>query len=174
MNMKKFILIILCVCFCFLTTACENETVIRTAHISETTGALSTDYSIKLVVDEDERLEDKYADVQIKASVEGQVLNFNEENKKPVTLVFAKKDYWYNLTYLIDMANGVSAEGDYVKYKEFGNHVYMFTSNNDVDLTFRVVAGQIKENPETKEKILVLSEEVSEEVTVNVKKHKEK
>ncbi|MDE6583739.1 MAG: hypothetical protein K2K31_03740, partial [Clostridia bacterium] len=137
--MKKFISIILCVCFCFLMTGCESETVLRTAHISEITGALSTDYAVKVVIDEDDRLADKYVDVQIKSSLDGQVLTFNEENNKSLTLILPKKDYWYNLTYLIDMANGVSAEGDYVKYKEFGNHVYMFTSNNDVDLTFRVV-----------------------------------
>ena len=51
--------------------------------------------------------------------------------------------------------------------------MYIFTSENDVELTFRVVAGQIKTNEQTKEQILVLSEDISDETVIKVKKFEE-
>lgn len=172
--MKRVIYIFLCLCICFLVVGCENETKIRSAHISDLTGALSTKYSIKVVLDEDKRVQDKYVDLQIKSSQEEQLLKFGEENGDAYTICLPKSEYWYNLTYLISNTNGASVEGGYQKYEDFGNKVYNFSSNNDVDLTFRVVVGQSKKNEETQEEILVLSEDVSDEVVINVKKNEEK
>jgi len=100
-------------------------------------------------------------------------LIFGEENADVMQLEIPKADYWYNLTYLIDNTNGVSAEGGYFAYEDFGNRMYIFTSENDVELTFRIVAGQIKTNNETGEQILVLSEEISDELEIKVKKFEE-
>lgn len=176
MDMKRFrniILIILCVCFCFMA-GCETETKLHTAHISEITGALSTDYGIKVVLDRDDRVEDKYVDLQIKSSEAEQILIFGEERGVKYTICLPKKEYWYNLTYLISKSNGMSDEGGYQKYEDYGNKIFLFSADNNVDLTFRVVVGDVKKNTESDEEILALSEDISAEVTVAVKKHKEK
>lgn len=172
-DMKKFFLIVCCVCFCFLAVGCESETNINAAHISDITGALSTNYAVKVVLDDDERVNDKYVDLQIKSSKDEQLLKFGEELGEAYVVCLPKSDYWYNLTYLTSKTNGATAEGGYQKYEDFGSKVFNFTSPNDVELTFRVVAGQTKLNEQTKEEILVLSEEISKEVTLKVKKFKE-
>lgn len=169
--MRKIISVILCVCFCFLLCGCENETQIKSAHISEITGALSTDYAIKVTLDNDARVNDKYVDLQIKSSKEEQLVTFGEEMEEQFVICFPKSDYWYNLTYLISKTNGVQGEAGYKSYEDFGSRVFLFSADNDVDLTFRVVAGETKRNEETQEEILVLSEDISKEVKVSVKKH---
>jgi len=172
--MKKFILIFLCVCFSFLCVGCESETQLRVATISNITSPLSTHYSIKVVLEEDERVSERYVDLQIKSSKDNQVLRFGEENSDAYSIVLEEKDYWYNLTYLKSKTNGVGVEGNYEKYSDFGNKIFNFTSQNDVDLVFRVVAGKEKVSEDTGEKILVLSEDISKEVKVKVKKLEEK
>ncbi len=171
--MKKFLLVFLCVCFSFLAVACESETQLRVASISDLTGPLATRYSIKVVLEEDERVAERYVDLQIKSSKANQTLRFGEENGDAYTITLDEKDYWYNLTYLISKTNGVGVEGNYEKYTDFGNKIFNFSSQNDVTLTFRVVAGKEKVNKETGEKILVLGEDISKEVKIKVKKLKE-
>lgn len=172
--MKRFFLIFLCLSCCFMLFGCENGTLVRAGHISEITGALSTDYAIKVTLDDDDRVNEKYVDLQIKSSQEQQFLTFSEENATSYVIFLPKKDYWYNLTYLISQTNGVPDGENYKKYQDFGNRVYMFKTQNDVELTFRVVAGQTKTNEETQEEILVLGEAISDEVTVKLKKAENK
>lgn len=174
MKIKRVIILFLCVCFSFVLVACENETQIRTAYISDVTGAMSTDYSIKVVLDRDDRVDDKYVDLQIRSSKDEQFLKFGLENGDAYTICLPKKDFWYNLTYLISRTNGAKVEGGYLLYEDFGNKIYNFSSQNDVTLTFRVVTGDKKVNEETSEEILVLSEDISAEVKIDVKKHQEK
>ena len=146
--MRKFFAIILCFCLCFLA-GCENETKVLSAHISDITGARSTDYAIKVVLDDDKRVNDKFVDVQVMSNKENQVLTFGQELQKSHLITIPKKDYW------------------------FGDRVYMFSSSNDVKLKFRVVVGQVKVNKETQENILVLSEDISDEVELDIKKAKD-
>lgn len=172
--MKKILIMFCCLSIIFLGTACQSETEVRAGHIAEITGALSTDYAIKVTLDKDDRVDEKYVDLQIKSSEDEQILTFGEENSESYVIFVPKKDYWYNLTYLISQANGISDGESYKKYEDFGSRVFMFKAQNDVDLTFRVVAGQTKTNKETKEEILVLGEAISEEVTVKMKKSEKK
>ena len=125
-DMKKFFLIILCVCFCFMGAGCENETKLRVAHISEMTGALSTNYAIKVILDNDDRMEDKYVDLQIKSSKEEQLLTFGEEMQDQYVICLPKSDYRYNLTYLISRTNGATGEAGYQTYEDFGTKVFCF------------------------------------------------
>lgn len=171
--MKKFVLIFLCVCFSFLALGCETETQLRVASISDLTAARSTHYSIKVVLEDDDRVSERYVDLQIKSDKENQTLRFGEENGDAYTITLPEKDYWYNLTYLISTTNGAGVEGNYEKYPDYGNRVYNFSSQNDVNLTFRVVAGKEKTNEQTGEKILVVGEDISKELKMKVKKVKE-
>jgi len=152
---------------------CESETKLQVGHLSDVTSAQSTDYAIKVVLDDDDRINDKYVDLQIRSSKEEQLLKFFEELGEEMTICLPQKDYWYNLTYLISKTNGAAGEGGYVTSENYGNRIYNFSSQNDVELTFRLVAGQKKVNEETQEEILVLSEEISKELKLDVKKHKE-
>ena len=160
-----------CVFFCCVClVGCENETKLRVAHISDNTAARDTNYSIKVVLDDDDRVKEKYVDLQLKSSEEGQRILFCEDRKDQTYLFLERNDYWYNLTYLLNQANGVNANGQYLAYKDYGGKAYNFSVPNDVKLTFRVVAGNIQEDEKSGEKILVLSEDISQEVEINAKK----
>lgn len=169
--MKKIVLILLC--FCFLLVGCESEQKLEAAHISEITGARSTSYAIKVTLDDDKRIDDKYVELQIKCSDEGQVVSIGQELKDSYNIYFPKKDFWYNLTYLTSVTNGVKTEEGYMKFEEFGNKVFNLKTDSDTTLTFRVVVGDKKENEQTGDEILVLSEPISKEVTVKMKKFNE-
>lgn len=168
--MKKIFLGILCVCFSFVLCACSNETQLRVAHIVDRTSARSTDYAIEVVLDDDDRVKEKYVDLQIKSKDAGQTLYFGEENKEKMPLLIEKKDYWYNLTYLLDKAKGLH-EGGYQNYEDYGGKAYTFFTDDDAEISFRVVAGNRKMNGETNEEILVLSEDISKTLTIKTKKH---
>lgn len=168
--MKRVFLVFLCLCLCFLTIGCKDGTKLTVAHISDITGALSTDYAIKVVLDDDDRVVDKYVGLQIMSNVEGLSLKFGEELGDDYTLFFPKKDYWYNLTYLISKTNGLGMEAGYLGYEEYGDRVFRFSANQDAELKFRMVAGQSKKNKESNEEILVLSEPISDEVKISMKK----
>ena len=167
-DMKKIILIFLCVCFSFCLVGCESDSELRVAHISDITTANSTNYAVKVVLDQDKRVEQKYVDLQIMVDKPEQVVNLAEENKDKTTLVFEKENYWYNLCYL---TKG-DGENDYQKYADFGTKIFNITVPNDVRMKFRVVAGDVKQNSQTEEKILVLSEDISKTFTLNAKANK--
>ena len=171
--MKRFFIGFLCVCLCFLCLACESETALRVAHISDITGALSTRYAIKVVLDEDDRVSEKYVGLQIKANKEDVSLKFGEEMGDDYTLVLKKKDFWYNLTDLINDTNGVGTKAGYLRYDEYDDRVFRICSDKEVELTFRMVAGQQKKNETTGEQILTLTEPISDEVTLKMKKCEE-
>ncbi len=166
--MKKIILIFLCVCFSFCLVGCESDSELRVAHITNATAAESTNYSIKVMLDQDKRVEQKYVDLQIMVDKPEQVVSFAEENEKQEVLVFEKENYWYNLCYL---TKG-DGENDYQKYVDFGTRVFNFSVPNDVKMKFRVVAGDIKQNSQTSERILVVGEDISKTFTLNAKASK--
>ncbi len=167
---KRAFLLFLCLCFCILAVGCSDGTKLTVAHISDITGALSTDYAIKVVLDEDDRVKDKFVGMQIMSSEDDLSLKFGEELGDDYTLVFPKKNYWYNLTYLISKTNGLGKEAGYLGYEEYGDRVFRFSADKEADLTFRMVVGQTKKNQESGEEILVLSEPISDEVKVHIKK----
>lgn len=170
--MKKIFVIILCVCFSFLFFGCETDNSLKTAHISDKTNALSTKYSILVSLDEDERLTEKYVDIQLKSDKQNQTLSVFEENNDALTISLPEKDFWYNFSYLISKANGTKEAG-YQKYEDFGTKHFVFMTQNDVDITFRVVCGDLKKTEETQEEVMVLSKPISKEVLVKMKKDKD-
>lgn len=172
-QLNKMFLIVLCACF-FVVAGCEKEPELHTAHICEITGAQSTNYAIRVTLDDDDRVNDKYVDLQIKADNDEQILTIWEELEDPITVCLPKKDFWYNLTYLVSKSNGVGVEAGYKKYEDFGTKVFNLTSQNDTNLEFRVVVGQTKKNESNGEEILTMSEEISKEVSLKMKKHEEK
>ena len=124
--MKKILL-------CFLTfillfsVGCDNQGLIC-AHLSDATQGLSTNYAVKMVLDEDSRVEEKYVELQIKSTTENIKLNFGKEGEEKQEITINKADEWYNITVLQASANGMSGKETYEKYSEKGNMSYILTS----------------------------------------------
>lgn len=167
--MKKLGLILLAILF--ICVGCETQG-LRCAHLTNATQGLSTNYAIRMVLDEDERVKEKEVDLQIKSSNENQKILFGEEGMDKVELNFVKADEWYNLSYLMAQANGVENE-EYETYQDKGNKTYLFTSLTDTKLTFRVVVGEAVLSDSGIGQVLTSSEPVSDELEIEVKKNEE-
>lgn len=167
--MKKLGLILLAILF--VCVGCETQG-LRCAHLTNATQGLSTNYAIRMVLDEDERVKEKEVDLQIKSSNENQKILFGEEGMDKVELNFVKADEWYNLSYLMAQANGVENE-EYETYQDKGNKTYLFTSLTDTKLTFRVVVGEAVLSDSGNGQVLTSSEPVSDELEIEVKKNEE-
>lgn len=167
--MKKLGLILLAILF--VCVGCETQG-LRCAHLTNATQGLSTNYAIRMVLDEDERVKEKEVDLQIKSSNENQKILFGEEGMDKVELNFVKADEWYNLSYLMAQANGLGNE-EYETYQDKGNKTYLFTSLVDTKLTFRVVVGEAVLSDSGNDQVLTSSEPVSDELEIEVKKNEE-
>lgn len=167
--MKKLGLILLAILF--VCVGCETQG-LRCAHLTNATQGLSTNYAIRMVLDEDERVKEKEVDLQIKSSNENQKILFGEEGMDKVELNFVKADEWYNLSYLMAQANGLENE-KYETYQDKGNKAYLFTSLTDTKLTFRVVVGEAVLSDSGNGQVLTSSEPVSDELEIEVKKNEE-
>ena len=167
--MKKLGLILLAILF--VCVGCETQG-LRCAHLTNATQGLSTNYAIRMVLDEDERVKEKEVDLQIKSSNENQKILFGEEGMDKVELNFVKADEWYNLSYLMAQANGLENE-EYETYQDKGNKTYLFTSLVDTKLTFRVVVGEAVLSDSGNGQVLTSSEPVSDELEIEVKKNEE-
>ncbi len=167
--MKKLGLILLAILF--VCVGCETQG-LRCAHLTNATQGLSTNYAIRMVLDEDERVKEKEVDLQIKSSNENQKILFGEEGMDKVELNFVKADEWYNLSYLMAQANGLENE-EYETYQDKGNKTYLFTSLTDTKLTFRVVVGEAVLSDSGNGQVLTSSEPVSDELEIEVKKNEE-
>ena len=88
-------------------SGCDGEEV-RCAHLNNKTQGQSTNYAISFSLDKDDRMKEKYVDLQIKSSCEGQVISFGREMEEKTSLYLEDKDVWYNLTVLIAEQNGLS------------------------------------------------------------------
>ena len=161
-------LLCLCLLFVVFCVACESDG-LKTAYLNDATNGLSTNYAIKVVLSEDERVNDRYVDLQVRSDKAGQIISFGEEGSDKVDIVFENADDWYNITVLLNKANDKSGEEIYEKYSEKGNKTYLFTSNSDVNLTFRVVVGNVTDNDEKTGQLLTSVESVSDELEINVK-----
>ena len=150
-------------------SGCDGEEV-RCAHLNNKTQGQSTNYAISFSLDKDDRMKEKYVDLQIKSSCEGQVISFGREMEEKTSLYLEDKDVWYNLTVLIAEQNGLSGYETFEKYVDKKNETYLFTVENDTTLTFRVVAGNITENDEKTGQILTSVEAISNELKVEAKK----
>lgn len=167
--MKKLGLILLAILF--VCVGCETQG-LRCAHLTNATQGLSTNYAIRMVLDEDERVKEKEVDLQIKSSNENQKILFGEEGMDKVELNFVKADEWYNLSYLMAQANGLGNE-EYETYQDKGNKTYLFTSLVDTKLTFRVIVGEAVLSDSGNGQVLTSSEPVSDELEIEVKKNEE-
>lgn len=167
--MKKIILI--CLSFLIISSslcllACEGATFLECASISEVTMAGSKDYTIKINFYQDERIEDKYIDIQVKSNKIADLVMW-EDNGEKTNISFDDYDEWRSLSTLLAASKGEEVIFD--KFKNIAAKTYVFNSDEKLNLTFRVVAGEVEENGSGNGQILVGSEVISRQFTLKIK-----
>ena len=161
--MKKILSLILLPFFCLLLTACESGNILRTASFTDITSAGSEDYSFKVTFAEDERVDEKYYDLQIKADGEKKISIGKEfEEKKEVLL----SDNWQSLTtLLLDEPNTET----FIKGKDILTLVYIFNAEEQTKVILRAVVGGTTENASKTGKIITNPEQASSEFVMQTK-----
>ncbi len=169
-NSKILILLlsIILISSSFFMFSCENSTQLRCATISEITSAGSENYGVRINFLNDSRLKEKYVDLQIKCNKICDLV-FWEENQEKITLKIDDFDEWYSLTNLIVQAKGEEDTETFEKFSEITSKTYLFNYSKSVDITLRVVAGDVEENSAGSGQILVGSEPISSQYTLKIK-----
>ena len=160
---KLFSLAFIFISFCTLFAGCEGGNLLRTASFSNITMAGSQDYTIKISFAEDERVDNRYYDIQIKADGAKKIKIGKEfEKKKEAQL----SESWQSLTtLLLDEANTET----FVKGSEAVTVIYIFNTEEESKITFRVVVGGIEDNASGTGKIITSPEDCSDEFVVKTK-----
>lgn len=163
--MKKLICFFVCfLCgFCVALAGCESGNMLRTVSFTDATGAGSEKYTIKVVFAQDERVDDKYYDIQIKAGGD-LTISLGEEMKERKTMSLSSE--WQSLTTLLVEEENTE---EFVKGEEAVMKTYIFTSKQVGSVTFRAVVGGIEENASGKGYIITSAEVCSNEFNVEIK-----
>lgn len=156
---------------CLTVFGCEYANNIRAATFSKITAYGSDKNTVKVVFERDKRVNEKAFDIQIRAS-EQVTVKIAEELKEGVDIEFADTK-WKSLTTLLVNAAGKPNTEQYEIFKEVQSKTYIITSEKEVTLTFRVVAGEAEDNAAGTGKILSNSKEVSDEFKLKLVKLKD-
>lgn len=161
--MKKIISFVLLPIFCLILTACESGNTLRTATFSEITSAGSEDYTFKVMFSEDERVDEKYYDLQIKADGNKKIVIGKEfEEKKEIQLT----ENWQSLTTLLLREPDTET---FTKGKDAGSLIYIFNAEEKTKVILRAVVGGITDNANKTGKIITNPEPASAEFEIETK-----
>lgn len=152
----------------FFLCSCENSTQLQCATISEITAVGSKNYAVRINFLNDKRVEEKYVDVQIKCNKTCS-LTFWEENQDKMTLNIDDYDEWFSLTTLICEASDKVGEENFEKFKDATGKTYLFNYDGNLEITLRVVVGDVEDNSSGTGQILVGSEPISDQKTLKIK-----
>ena len=131
--------------FSFILSGCESSVKIQGASICETTSAGSKNFSVNISYFQDSRLENLGSDVQLRFNKIGEI-TFWEDNKEKLIFNIDEFDTWYSLTNLIAIAQDNEGNENFVLQKDAVNKNYIFSSNQNIEISIRVVAGNIVKN----------------------------
>ena len=161
--MRKLLSLILLPIFCLILTGCESGNILRTVSFSEITSAGSDDYTFRVTFSQDERVDEKYYDLQIKADGEKKISIGQEfEEKQEVLLT----EEWQSLTsLLLKIPNSET----FTKGKEAISLVYIFNAQEKVKVFVRAVVGGITDNAFKTGKIITNPEPASNEFVIETK-----
>lgn len=168
--MKKLKYLFIPLAICAALSGCEASTSIKVASLSEITAAGSSDYAIRIEFADDDRLEQKEYDIQLKCDTENVDLTFWRESEQKITSSISVKNRWHSLTSLKVDAAGLSGQESFQKLKDAVSESYIFNVSAPCKLTFRVVAGEATENSAKTGQILANVDPVSDELTIECKK----
>ena len=168
--MRKFRLILVVVLlFCSFTFfACEDATTLNCASISEITQVGSENYGVRVNFYSDSRLKGKGVDVQIKFSKLGEITIWEENQDKGIYAI-DEIDEWQSMTGIIASLNGNAGQEKFMKFEHASAKTYLFNFDKPIEITFRVVAGDIEDNIENNGEILVGSEAISKQFILKIK-----
>lgn len=150
---------------------CEYANNIRTASFSNITAYGSDKNTVKVSFEKDERVNDKYFDIQVRSSEEV-ALNITEELGESLDVQITDTK-WNSLTTLLVNAKGKADTEVFEVYKKVQSKTYIITSEKEVTLTFRVVIGEAEKNSKGTGYILTNSKEVSDEFKLKLNKLKD-
>jgi len=165
MKLIKKLLFLLLVPILFV--GCESTTDVRTASFTNITASGSADFTIKIAMQSDDRVNKKAVDIQVRANKECE-LKCWEENKSKMTIIFDDTK-WKSLTTL--MLTEPDTE-NFDIYEDVQSKTFIFNSSEKVELTFRVVVGEKLENASKKGYILSNSKEISDEFILKINRVK--
>ena len=165
--LKRLFLLCLIV-FSLSFLGCETTNDIRCANFTNITMAGSDKHTLKIIYEKDKRVDEKYVDIQVKSNKLATV-KFNKENEEIINLTFDDTNF-NSLTTLIVQAKGMETYEDFKKYKETQSKTLIFSGNEEVLLTFKVVVGDKTENATNTGYILTNSKEISKEFNLKLAK----
>ena len=165
--MRKFF-----VCFGVLLLAiclfgCENATEIEAGFISSLSSPSSEVQAVKITFSDDSRLEGKGVDCQLRFLKAGQITLWLDGQEK-VDYEIQQYDYWYSLTEIL-----AQAKGEKLEFESFDNAIsktILFQSQQEQEVSIRVVAGQREMNFENDGEILVGTEPISNQFRLKLGK----
>ncbi len=154
----------------FVFFACESATEIRAVSISEITSAGSDNYGIRISYQEDKRIEKKGTDIQVKCDkkIDNVIIWHEGQDKK--SIAFGEKDRWYSLTTLLASADNKPNTEKFETFDQALTKTLLFNSGEKINLTFRVVVGDIEPNVHGSGEVLTGSTQVSNEFVLKLNK----
>ena len=170
--MKKIFKISLFVALASILSGCEQSTLLRTATISEITASGSDNYGVRVSFASDSRLDEKGVDVQVKFDKTGSITMW-QENQEKFIYEIKENDEWYSMTSIFTVKNNdenLNTE-KFVTHDKALTKTYLFNYQGDgkIEVTLRVVAGDIHENAYKTGEILVDSTPISDQFTLKIK-----
>ena len=169
----KYLKLLFCLCIpLFVLSGCEQSTNLRTAVIRDISVSGSGTYGVGVSFLEDKRLEKKSVDVQVKSD-KAETVEIWEENQNKYSYKFENANTWVSITTIFVNVKDSPDTEDFEEYTQASARRYLFSSEKDVKLTFRVVAGEEKDNASKKGKILTGSEQISDEFNLDIKAKKQ-
>lgn len=161
--MRKLNIFVLLFCLMFFLSACENSNKLIIAKFSNVTAAGSSDFAVKVVFEQDDRLSEKYYDLQIMSDVDDVNITFWKEFEDKVTTTIAEKDRWNSLTSLTVSSSGLVNTESFQKLKDAKGFTIIFNVDRPVKLFLRIVAGEVEPNDSGLGYVIINTEPVSDE-----------
>lgn len=152
----------------FILVGCENSTEIRAAAFSDISVSGSDNYGVGVKFQTDKRLESKYVDIQVKANKAIENISIWEDNGVKYTFNFEEKDSWKSITTILVHGKEKPNTEEFEKFDKANARRYLFSAKEKVELTFRVVVGDIEDNAQKTGKVLVSTEQISDEFKLKV------
>ncbi len=168
MRKFRFILIYVLLFCSFTFFACEDATTLNCASISEITQAGSENYGVKVNFYNDSRLKGKGVDVQVKFSKLGDITIWEENHDRGIYTI-DEIDEWQSMTSIIALLNNSEGQEKFMKFEQASAKTYLFNFDKSIEITMRVVVGDIEDNIENNGEILVGSEPISKQFTLKIK-----
>ena len=169
MKSLKRILVFAIVILGLTMTACGGPGDIMAASFMDISISSSESFGVGIKFAEDKRIEDKYVDIQVKSNKAIDNMRMWEDNSgTKYKISFKKADEWQSITVMYAEAQDKAGSEQFVKYSEVIARRIMFSSAEKVNLTFRVVGGEIVENEKKTGQMLVSTEPISSEFTLKI------